>query len=270
MPLPAACSEEEFIELFETFGATKVSQILGINIRTVFTRRESLEAKHGRSITAPAGVLNRRSVQLGARVELTVTDGVVLVGSDAHYWPGFISTAHRAFVEACKRLKPVAVIKNGDVLDGATISRHPPIGWESRPALVQEIEECKERLGEITLAAGKARRIWPLGNHDARFETRLASVAPEYAKINGVHLKDHFPDWECCYSVWVNDEVVVKHRYRGGIHAARNNVVNGGKTIITGHLHSLKVTPVTNYNGTLFGVDCGTMADPDGPQFESQ
>jgi hypothetical protein len=27
------------------------------------------------------------------------------------------------------------------------------------------------------------------------------------------------------------------------------------------------VTPWTDYNGTRFGVDCGTMADPFGPQF---
>jgi hypothetical protein len=28
---------------------------------------------------------------------MTVKDGVVLVGSDAHYWPDIISTAHRGF-----------------------------------------------------------------------------------------------------------------------------------------------------------------------------
>ena len=41
-----------------------------------------------------------------------------------------------------------------------------------------------------------------------------------------------------------------------------------GKTIITGHLHSLKVTPFDDYNGTRWGVDTGTLADPKGPQFQ--
>jgi hypothetical protein len=40
-----------------------------------------------------------------------------------------------------------------------------------------------------------------------------------------------------------------------------------GKSINNGHLQSLKVTPLTEYNVTRFGVDCGTLAEPHGPQF---
>ena len=54
---------------------------------------------------------------------------------------------------------------------------------------------------------------------------------------------------------------------RGGIHATRNNTLNAGTTIVTGHLHSLKVTPLTDYRGNRWGVDTGTLADPNGPQF---
>jgi hypothetical protein len=43
--------------------------------------------------------------------------------------------------------------------------------------------------------------------------------------------------------------------------------VNAGVSIITGHLHSLKVTPFDDYNGTRYGVDTGTLAETDGPQF---
>ena len=32
-------------------------------------------------------------------------------------------------------------------------------------------------------------------------------------------------------------------------------------------MHSLKVTPYTDYNGTRYGVDTGTLADIEGPQF---
>jgi hypothetical protein len=34
-------------------------------------------------------------------------------------------------------------------------------------------------------------------------------------------------------------------------------------TTITGHLHSAKVIPFTDYNGTRYGVDAGCIADPD-------
>lgn len=104
-------------------------------------------------------------------------------------------------------------------------------------------------------------KLWTLGNHDSRFETMIASKAIELAKVKGVHLKDHFPLWEPAWSVWINEDVVVKHRFRGGIHAPHNNTLWGGKTLVTGHLHSLRVSPLTDYNGTRFGVDSGCLAD---------
>ena len=69
--------------------------------------------------------------------------------------------------------------------------------------------------------------------------------------------------------MWINDDVVIKHRFKGGIHAPHNNTMWAGKTIVTGHLHQLKVTPISDYNGRRYGVDSGTLADPYGPQFES-
>jgi hypothetical protein len=202
------------------------------------------------------------------RKELQVENGTVLVFSDAHYWPGEPSTAHRALLRFCKEIAPVAVICNGDAIDGASISRHPPIGWESAPTVKEELEACQERLGEISLAAGKATKIWTLGNHDARFETRLAQVAPELRDVHGIHLHDHFPGWTCGWSLWINDDVVIKHRAKGGSHAPYNNTVASGKSIITGHLHSAKVVPYTDYNGTRYGVDTGCLANTYHPAFQ--
>ena len=115
---------------------------------------------------------------------------------------------------------------------------------------------------EILEASTAASHIWPLGNHDARFETFLAANAAEYEGIKGFHLKDHFPEWKPCWSLFINDNTVIKHRLKGGIHATHNNPLWSGKSIITGHLHSQKVTPLSDYNGTRYGVDCGTMAEP--------
>lgn len=252
---------QEVLEAFSRFrgNATEAAKALGIN-RSTFLHR----LQEGRRRQAEPEVVE---VTHPARYEMQVEDGIVIVGSDAHYWPGVVSTAHRAFVEFCKEYKPKVIVMNGDILDGARVSRHPPIGWENTPTLAEEVDAAKDRLDEIYRAHKGAKRIWPLGNHDGRFETRLASVAPEYAKIHGVHLRDHFPAWQPCWSTWINDSVVIKHRYKGGIHATHNNTLNAGKTTVTGHLHSLKVTPFTDYNGTRFGVDTGTLADPDGPQF---
>lgn len=201
------------------------------------------------------------------RADLKVDDGIVLVASDPHYWPDIVSTAHRAFVKFCEGLKPRAVILNGDAFDGATVSRFPRIGWDSRPSVKHELDAVEERLTEIEEAAGTKNLFWPLGNHDARFETFLAAQAPQYEGVTGFHLKDRFPLWKPCWAVWINDSTVVKHRFKGGIHATHNNTLWSGMNMVTGHLHSLKVTPFTDYRATRYGVDVGTLADPYGPQF---
>lgn len=201
-------------------------------------------------------------------IKVPLRNGLVLVGGDAHYWPGKPSTAHRAFVHFAKTLKPSIVVFNGDALDASTISRHPPIGWEELPTLEAELEVVQRRLGEIRRASSRARHIWPLGNHDARFNMRLASVAPEYRGVKGTRLVHHFPDWEPCWAVAVGGRggAIIKHRYKGGQHAPFNNTVTAGRTIVTGHLHSQKVTPFTDYNGTRYGVDTGCLTTA-GPQY---
>lgn len=264
MPLPR-CSDEDFIALFTQFGATQTARQLGIGVRSVYKRRDAIEAKTDRPLLSPASAPMDRHPE---RQCLDLESGTILIASDAHYWPGDISPAHRAFVKACSEFQPKIVVLNGDVFDGASVSRHAPIGWEDRPTVQQELEACQERVAEIKDAAPGAKLVWTLGNHDARFESRLAQVAPEFSHVNGVHLKDHFDgDWLPCWSCWVNDEIVIKHRWKGGIHATHNNTVNSGKTMVTGHLHSLKVTPFSDYNGTRWGVDTGTLAHVYGAQF---
>lgn len=264
----AKLSDGDFINLFQTLGPRRLAHQCGYkSLRAVFSRRERLEQQLRIKIIAPkdTAALIRDETEDPVRRQIRIESGVVIIGSDSHYHPGEPSTAHRAFVKFCREMKQElrAVVKNGDELDGATISRYPSIGWEKRPSLIDEIDTTKARLEEIEKVVGAACPLfWPLGNHDARFETRLATVAPEYARVNGVHLRDHFPFWKPCWSLWINDDVVIKHRWKGGIHAARNNALNGGKTIITGHLHSLKVSPITDYNGTRWGVDTGTMMEP--------
>lgn len=269
-----ACPQDEFIALFETHGPRETAKRLGIGERQVYDRRVKLEKHIGRQITAPdrpgVNLRTRFAIEHPQRHVLEVADGIVLVGSDGHYWPGIVSPAHRAFVHFAKKLKPKAIIVNGDALDASTISRFSPIGWEKRPDLVDEVEASQERHAEIERAAPNAEKVWTLGNHDGRFETRLATVAPEFAKLHGVHLKDHFPYWHPCWACWINPEgetVVVKHRYKAGIHAPWNNTMWAGTHIITGHLHSLKVYPFSDYRGTRYGVDCGTLAGAYGPQF---
>ena len=267
----AVLSDTDFITLFEKAGPYEIHRNTGISLKSVFHRRVNLEKKYRRQITPPRPYnRTRRNIQHPGRIHYDVLDGHVLVASDAHYWTGPPSVAHRAFVKFCEDCEPKLVVFNGDAMDGAKISRHPPINWEDRPEVVDELEAVKLRLGEIEEAVpGNAKLCWTLGNHDSRFETRLATQAPEYARIHGFHLKDHFGKrWEPAWSAWINENVVVKHRITGGMHATRNNVIRSGMTTITGHLHSLQVRPLSTYaDRPLWGVDCGMLARPYGPQF---
>jgi hypothetical protein len=238
----------------QTGSKAAAARLLGIPTTTLKDRLSAAER-------TPASVKGRK--------EIDVENGSVIVFSDAHYWPGEPSTAHRALVEFCKRINPVAVVCNGDAIDGSAISRHPPIGWESCPSVKEELEVCQERLGEIAVAVNsETKKFWLLGNHDARFETRLAQVAPEFRDIHGIHLHDHFPAWGCGWSLFINDSVVIKHRFKGGLHAPYNNTVTAGLSMVTGHLHSAKVTPHTDYTGTRYGVDTGCLADIYHPAFQ--
>ena len=265
-----SCSDEEFIRLFETDGATKTAIKLNLAMSNVFARRARIEQRIGRSIINPGTnhiTVRRFQTYYESRIPLTVENGHVLIGSDAHFWPEERTAAFRGFLAISKKLSPEVIILNGDVFDGARISRHPPSGWNHLPTVKEELEAVRDRIHEIELSAPQADCVWIAGNHDLRFENKLAQQASEFEGVQGFSLKDQFPTWNLCMSTWINDQVVIKHRYKGGIHATHNNTVNSGKTIICGHLHQLKVTPFADYRGNRFGVDTGTLASPTGPQF---
>ena len=267
----AKCSDQDFMKMVSTLGIEATRKKLGISRRNTFYRRRLLEKRHGVLIDTPTrGGHVRQLDQHPAAIQLGLQDGIVLIGSDAHYWPGIYSTAHKAFVKFCERLKPKVVVMNGDFYDGARVSRWPDGSWQdmgAKPSVLQELEATSSALTEISKASPKSRHILPLGNHDGRFEMRLLQQAPEYAGVHGTRLKDHIPNWESCWATLLNNDVVIKHRFKSGVHAPHNNTLWAGRTVVTGHLHSLKVMPISDYNGTRFGVDCGTMADPYGPQF---
>lgn len=271
---PPSTTDKEFIEIWDKLKSPKkVAEELGLDIRSVHRRRKRVEERKGVSLeTSRQGALIK-TPDNPARKMLGIENGTVIVFSDAHFWPGIHTTAFKGLIWAIKEFQPKAIIANGDVFDGASISRFPRIGWDSTPSVIQELKACEIALGEIEDTAKKARSnsqlIWTLGNHDARFENRLAANAPQYEFVKGFTLKDHFPTWHPCWSCWPAENVAVKHRWKGGVHATHNNAVNAGVSIVTGHLHSLKVTPFADYNGNRFGVDTGTLAEPTGPQFEN-
>ena len=268
-----SCTEQEFIALWNKHGSVKtLSEILGISERNISKRRRLIEKKH--SIVLAGVAPNSPDFRVtypenNVRTTVMLENGIIVIGSDCHYWPDIISTAHRAFVKIIKDLKPRMVVMNGDVFDGASISRHPVSGWGFTPSVKQELEACQDRLGEVEKAAKGASLHWTWGNHDMRFNARLAAqVGDTWRGVEGMNLTDHFPRWKFSTSIMVNEDTMIKHRYHNGIHAVYNNALKSGISIVTGHLHSLKVTPFSDYRGDRYGVDTGSLADINGNQFE--
>jgi hypothetical protein len=212
----------------------------------------------------PANALPRERSRFGARIHLPAEDGCVFVLSDAHYWRGEPSMAHKAALKLARKMKPFAAINNGDALDGSSISRYDPVSFvnlRKRLTVAEELEAVTAHLTPFENMDFIKWRTWNMGNHDARFETILATKVPQFAGVNGFRLKHHFPGWAPAWSTWIGEDVVVKHRMKGGTYAAANNTIYAGRSIVTGHDHQLWVKAFTDYNGTRWGIDAGTLQD---------
>jgi len=269
-------SDEAFIELFKKIGSPRImAEELGVDVRSIYYRRNRLEKKYGMSLDTVSKYdrhLRRDGVLLmipekQKRIEAEVENGIVIVFSDAHFW-GEESVAFLALLNAIQGLKPKMVIANGDIFDGAgQMSRHARIGWESAPTGKQQLEAVQDAMTKIEKVAKGCKLLRTIGNHDIRFESKLSNSVGEYEGIHGFTLRDHLPRWHDAWSIMINGNTMVKHRYHNGLHAAFNNTLKAGTNVVTGHLHRLLVTPWGDYNGRRYGVDTGCLADPHGDQF---
>jgi hypothetical protein len=267
-------TDEEFIRVWQDLkSATKVAKFFKQNVRSVYVRRKSMEEKYKISLDANTSTFKpTRLVTPGnMRRELNVDFGMVVVFSDAHFWPDEPTPAYRALLRFLEMHKQdiVCVVNNGDAFDGASISRFPSINFNKLPTVKEELEACQISLTEIENRVLKQTPlVWSLGNHDSRYEQLIVNKAPELQGLKGTQLRDYFPFWQPCYSFWINGNTVIKHRFKGGAMAGRNNTIQGGINFVTGHTHVGCVNPFTDYNGTRYGVQTGTLANPLGRQFE--
>jgi predicted phosphodiesterase len=265
----AKSSDEDFIECWKKHGGpARVAKELNMNVRAVYKRRAALEKK-GYSLPSFAAkqtsIISTHIPENRRVIEHRLDNGMIFVASDCHYWPDVETVAHKAFVKLIKEYKPQSLVLNGDVFDGATVSRHPPLMGVVNPTPKQEIEACQDRLHEISMASKNAKKFWTFGNHDTRLFSRIAANAPELTDM--MSLFEYFPEWQTCWRIDVNDDLVIKHRWHNGIHATYNNTLKAGKSIVTGHLHKLQSVGFADYTGRRWGVDTGTLAEPYGDQF---
>lgn len=265
-------SDEEVLAALEAanWKPLRASISLEMSVGALYARRSLLEAK-GHSI--PRGSDNPGYAMpcewtYKRNVDLDIRDGCILAGSDMHVWPTDrvpIPRAWEAFCLLSHTLNPKAIFLNGDILDGARVSRHrQPLGSRA-PKLQEEIDAF--RLEYLPLLKPGIPIYWSIGNHDQRIDNYLADHANELADYAG-RLSDRFPTFTFAYTFTVNGHTEITHRYLGGIHAARNNALQSGINFITGHTHQQGWVPVPNRLGCHYGSELGMLADRLGPQFE--
>ena len=241
-------------------------------------RRASLESRYNIELTTHNSQRDPKK-EKPRRVDLAahnVRRGIdidkvkrVIVFSDAHF-TDTTTTAFKALLKFIEHFSPQVIICNGDAFDGQVLSRFPSINYDQKPTVLEELNACRYHLDEIEkVRPAGCRLIWTLGNHDMRYESWLVNKVPEYSGVDGFSLKYHFPNWETCWSFWIGEETVVKHRFKGGRTAGYSNLVAAGNTnIITGHTHVLCASPISNYQGNFWGIQTGCLADPMSPTFE--
>ena len=279
MALKLVCTDQEFIDLWAKLGSpVLMAEKLGVASSSVMRRRSSIETRLGIKLATHNSQRDQikpkpKKVELAAH---NVRRGIevdkvkrIIVFSDAHF-TDTTTTAFKALLLMIKKFKPEVIICNGDAFDGQVLSRFPSINYDQKPSVLEELKACRQHLDEIEKhrPAG-CRLIWTLGNHDMRYEAWLVNKVPEYSGVDGFSLKYHFPNWETCWSFWIGEDTVVKHRFKGGRTAGYSNLLAAGNTnIITGHTHVLACQPISNFQGTFWGIQTGCLADPMSSTFE--
>lgn len=273
-------SDDDFIRVWKKYlSPAKVAAEFNISLRTVMYRRRRVELKRGITLLSvdpnqrsSMAALSKRTIDSRKEVNnLKISDGVIIVGSDAHYAPDVVSAAHEGLCVLAKSFgaKLCAVVLNGDILDGATISRHPPGGWETAPTIKQELEAVQARTSDIERSVAPGVKLMrTYGNHCYRFEARLAANVPEYRGVKGFTLREHLPKWIDSQRIDINDDTVILHDWHSGLHSGWNDVLKGGCNVVTGHTHELGFKAHAGFKHTHFGIKTGMLAEEDQEQFQ--
>lgn len=107
-----ACSEEEFIALFQEFGSpTKVATHLGISVRNVNARRRTIEGRRGFKLISHAAPITKRvnDIGLGPKdwsVAWDKTDGLSVLVHNPDFTPDDYHSALDETVHSIKAIAP--------------------------------------------------------------------------------------------------------------------------------------------------------------------
>ena len=156
-----------------------------------------------------------------------------------------------------RREKVDTIILNGDILDGARISRHAKT--PEQPRFMQELELCKSFLRGLRADFPNARILYKIGNHEDRFEAYLMKNAEE---LLGLVDFNKLLDLENLGIELVPSSAFMKHpgtfivhghemRVSGGVNPARSLLLKAFDNTIMGHVHKSSQASGKNLSGVF-------------------
>lgn len=180
----------------------------------------------------------------------------------------------RAFL---KDFQPDILILNGDIFDMPQISKFHLRRKEVMLAtnIQSDIDHGHAGL-ELLMDAAKAKEIlYPMGNHEDRWEAFLGAKAPELASLRALTIEELLvPDGVKYTSYgngyWLNDSLFIYH----GLYIGKNNWTDAerlqiGASSITGHRHHQRVTYFTSRKQTFKNIAQGCLCKLDPPYLRS-
>ena len=199
----------------------------------------------GRVVKAPSVAKGVAADGAGARVQK------IMVCPDAHH-PYVDDLAWRTFLEACRVVKPDALVIIGDFCDFLSVSAHPKSPAD-KIDFQAELAAANVALDQIS-ALKIPRVVACEGNHETRITRYIAARAPELYGM--MHVKDLLKiekrGWEWVpYNSWLRiGEVAFTHDVgRSGVNTARQSLQDFGDNLVIGHSHRGAVV----YQGTVEG-----------------
>ena len=105
---------------------------IGVNVKTFTHRRSQAQLRFPNGI--PDQTINGRWAY-PRMIAKNVPGTTWLIVSDLHIWDGDPPLIYKAAVKLAKTLKVDGIILNGDIIDGARISRHPQMRGSKAPKI---------------------------------------------------------------------------------------------------------------------------------------
>lgn len=191
-----------------------------------------------------------------------------LILSDIHL-PYHDSKALAAAIKFGERMKPDAIILNGDTIDFYSISRF--MTDPGQRALKAEIDATKQFLGWLRQKFPRTRIIYKLGNHDERWEHFIWTKAAELWDMDEVQFEAVMGFDQLGVEMIKNQRkievgklaILHGHEFPKGltnsVNPARGNFLRGLECSLAGHLHRTSEHAETSLHGrfiTCWSTGC--------------